>query len=118
MERIDPAQMERSANVAIPLCESAADGVKRSGTPSVTVSRLRSPSEDVSVTKWTTLPERVERASKKSRRSLTVFPAGLVRTQGSVSVMKSVPVLPIGSGEPRFYGRQAFEAWMNELLPD
>ena len=32
--------------------------------------------------------------------------------------METVPVLPIGSGEPRFYGRQAFEAWMNEPLPD
>ncbi len=56
LECIGPAQMERSANVAIPLCESVADGVQSSGTPSVTVSRLRSPSEDVSVTKWTTLP--------------------------------------------------------------
>lgn len=32
--------------------------------------------------------------------------------------MVSVPVLPIGSGEPRFSGRQACEAWMNEPLPD
>lgn len=43
------------------------------GTPALTVSRLRSPSEEVSGTKWTTLPERMERASKKSRRSLTSF---------------------------------------------
>lgn len=40
---------ERSANGAIPLCESGRDGVQSSGTPAVTVSRLRSPSEDVSV---------------------------------------------------------------------
>ena len=32
--------------------------------------------------------------------------------------MESVPVLPIGSGEPRFSGRKACEAWMNEPLPD
>lgn len=32
--------------------------------------------------------------------------------------METVPVLPIGSGEPRFSGRQAFEAWMNESFPD
>lgn len=50
LERIGPAQMERSANGAIPLCESARDGVQSSGTPAVTVSRLRSPSEDVSGT--------------------------------------------------------------------
>ena len=31
--------------------------------------------------------------------------------------MESVPVLPIGSGEPRFSGRKACEAWMNEPLP-
>ena len=110
--------MERSDNVAIPLCESVADGVERNGTPAVTVSHLRSPSEDVSVTKWRTLPERMERASKKSRRSLTFFLAGLVRTQWSGSVMESVPVLPIGSGEPRFSGRKACEAWMNEPLLD
>ena len=48
LERIGPAQMERSANVAIPLCESVRDGVQSSGTPAVTVSRLRSPPEDVS----------------------------------------------------------------------
>ena len=40
---------ERSANGAIPLCESGRDGVQSSGTPAVTVSRLRSSSEDVSV---------------------------------------------------------------------
>ena len=45
--------------------------MESNGTPSVAVSRLRSPSEDVSVTKWTTLPERMKRASKESRRSLT-----------------------------------------------
>lgn len=49
-ERLGPAQMERSDNVAIPLCESVRDGVQRSGTPAVTVSRLRSPSEEVSGT--------------------------------------------------------------------
>ena len=118
LERIGPAQMERSGNGAIPLCESVIDGVKSSGTPAVTVSRLRSPSEDVSGTKWTTLPERIKRASNNTRRSLTSFPTGLVRTQCSVSIMKSVPVLPIGSGEPRFSGRKACEAWMNEPLPD
>lgn len=32
--------------------------------------------------------------------------------------MESVPVLPMGSGEPRFSGRKACEAWMNEPLPD
>ncbi len=32
LERIGPAQMERSANGAIPLCESVADGVQSSGT--------------------------------------------------------------------------------------
>ena len=117
-ERLGPAQMERSVNVAIPLCESGRDGVQWDGTPSVTVSRLRPPSEDVSGTEWTTLPERMKRASRKSRRSLTSFPAGLVRTQWSVSVMESVHVLPIGSGEPRFSGRKACEAWMNEPLPD
>ena len=110
--------MERSGNGAIPLCESVRDGVEGNGTPAVTVSRLRSPSEEVSGTKWTILPERMRRASKDTRRSLTSFPAGLVRTQCSVSVMESVPVLPIGSGEPRFSGRQACEAWMNEPLPD
>lgn len=118
LEHIGPAQMERSVNGAIPLCESGRDGVESSGTTSVTVSRLRSPSEGVSGTKWRTLPERMKRASKKSRRSLTSFPAGLVRTQWSVSGMKSVPVLPIGSGEPRFSGRKACEAWTNEPLPD
>ena len=118
LERIGPAQMERIANGAIPLCESVRDGVQNSGTPSATVSRLRSPSEDVSVTKWTTLPERMTRASNNTRRSLTSFPAGLVRTQWSGSVMKSVPVLPTGSGEPRFSGRKACEAWTNEPLPD
>lgn len=49
LERLGPAQMERSDNIAIPLCESGRDGVQSSGTPAVTVSRLRSPSEDVSV---------------------------------------------------------------------
>ena len=29
--------------------------------------------------------------------------------------MESVPVLPVGSGEPRFSGRKACEAWMNSL---
>lgn len=58
LERIGPAQMERSANGAIPLCESVRDGVQRNRTPDVTVSRLRSPSEEGSGTKWTTLPER------------------------------------------------------------
>ena len=110
--------MERSVNGAIPLCESVRDDVQSSGTPAVTVSRLRSPPEDVSVTKWTTLPERMKRASKDSRQSLTPFLAGLVRTQWSGSVMESTPVLPIGSGEPRFSGRKACEAWMNEPLPD
>ena len=110
--------MERSANVAIPLCESVRDGVQSSGTPAVTVSRIRSPSEDVPGTKWTTLQERMKRASKDSRRSLTSFPAGLVRTQWSVSGVESVPVLPIGSGEPRFFGRKACVAWMNEPLQD
>lgn len=52
LERIGPAQMERRANVAIPLCESVRDGVQSRGTPAVTVSRFRSPSEDVSGTKW------------------------------------------------------------------
>lgn len=47
--------------------------MQSSGTPAVTVSRLRSPSEDVSVAWRMTLPERMERASKKSRRSLTSF---------------------------------------------
>ena len=32
--------------------------------------------------------------------------------------METVPVLPIGSGEPRFSGRKACEARMNESLPD
>ena len=91
--------------------------MESNGTPAVTVLRFRSPSEDVSGAKWRTLPERTKRASKKSRRSLTLFPAGLVRTQCSDSGMKSVPVLPIGSGEPRFSGRKACEAWMNEPLP-
>lgn len=109
--------MERSDNIAIPLCESVRDGVEGNGTPAVTVSRLRSPSEEVSGTKWTTLPERMRRASKDSRRSLTSS-AGLARTQWSVSVMESVPVLPIGSGEPRFSGRKACEARMDEPLPD
>ena len=118
LERIGQARMERSGNVAIPHCESVRDGVQSSGTPAVTVSRLCSPPEDVSGTKWTTLPERMKRASKNTRRSLTSFPAGLVRTQWSVSVMESVPILPIGSGEPRFSGRQACEAWMNEPLPN
>lgn len=49
LERIGPAQMERSDNIAIPLCESVTAGVQSSGTPAVTVSPLRSPSEDVSV---------------------------------------------------------------------
>lgn len=31
--------------------------------------------------------------------------------------METVPVLPIGSGEPRLSGRKACEAWMNESLP-
>lgn len=31
--------------------------------------------------------------------------------------MKSVPVLPIGSGELRFSGRKACEAWRNEPSP-
>lgn len=118
LEHIGPAQMERSLNGAIPLCESVRDGVESSGTPAVTVSRLRSPSKDVSVTKWTTLPERLRRASNNTRRSLTSFPAGLVRTQWSEIVMESVPVLPTGSGEPRFSGRKACEAWMNEPLPN
>lgn len=117
-ERLDPAQMERSDNIAIPLCESVRDGVEGNGAPAVTVSRLRSPSEEVSGTKWRALPERMKRASKKSRRSLTSFPAGLVWTQWSGSVMESVPVLPIGSGEPRFSGRKACEARMDEPLPD
>lgn len=43
LERIGPAQMERSVNGAIPLCESARDGVQSSGTPAAAVSRLRSP---------------------------------------------------------------------------
>jgi len=110
LERLCPAQMERSDNGAIPLCESVADGVEKNGTPAVAVSRLRLPSEDVSGTKWTTLPERMKRASRKSRRSLTSFPAGLVRTQWSESRMESVPVLPIGSGESRFSGRKACKA--------
>ena len=49
-ERLGPAQMERSDNVAIPLCESVRGGVENNGTPDVTVSRLRSPSEGVSET--------------------------------------------------------------------
>lgn len=117
LERLGPTQMERSDNIAIPLCESVRDGVEGNVTPAVTVSRLRSPSEEVSGTKWTTLPERMRRASKDSRRSLTSS-AGLVRTQWSKSVMESVHVLPMGSGEPRFSSRQACEAWMNEPLPD
>ena len=116
LECIGPAQMERSDNGAIPLCESGRDGVQSNGTPSFTVSRLRPPSEDVPGTKWRTLPVRLRRASKESRRSLTSFQAGLVRTQWSACVMESVPVLPIGSGEPRFSGRKACEAWMNEPL--
>ena len=60
MERIGPAQMKRSVNVAVLLCESAADGVQSNGTLTVTVSRFRSPSEDVPVTKWRTLPERMK----------------------------------------------------------
>ena len=31
--------------------------------------------------------------------------------------MESVPVLPVGSGEPRFSSRKACETWMNEPLP-
>ena len=92
--------------------------MQSSGTPAVTVSRLRSPPEDVSVTKWTTLPERMKRALNNIRQSLTPFLAGLVQTQWSGSVMESVPVLPIGCGEPRFSGRKACEAWMDEPLPD
>lgn len=51
LQTCEPARhdWERSANGAIPLCESGRDGVQSSGTPAVTVSRLRSPSEDVSV---------------------------------------------------------------------
>lgn len=112
--------MERSVNVAIPLCESVRDGVQSSGTPAVTVSRLRSPSEDVSGTKWRHFRRGLdERQTTQHKAEPYLFsPAGLVRTQWSGSVMESVPVLPIGSGEPRFSGRKACEAWMNEPLPN
>lgn len=105
LERIGPAQQVaecQRSDSSLRVCERRCAEKRNTGCHSLA---FPPPSEEVSGTKWTTLPEWMKRASNNTRRSLTSFPAGLVRTQWSVSGMESVPVLPIGSGEPRFSGR-------------